>query len=88
MIRFDDLIFFDRDNFSEPKTIIVKDKKFKWIGDSIEIPIHYSNADFSIDCENLIAIPSFIDSHIHFLGLAAKLVGCLLYTSPSPRDRG
>ena len=75
MIRFDDLIFFDRDNFSEPKTIIVKDKKFKWIGDSIEIPIHYSNADFSIDCKNLIAIPSFIDSHIHFLGLAAKLVG-------------
>lgn len=75
MIRFDNLTFFDGDNFTETKTVVIEDGEFKWIGDEIELPIHYSNVESSINSEGLIAIPSFVDSHIHFLGLSARLVG-------------
>ena len=34
-----------------------------------------------IDCEGSYVLPGFIDTHGH-------IGGCLLYTSPSPRDRG
>tara|TARA_Y100000996_G_scaffold237200_2_gene186367 strand:- start:2071 stop:3576 length:1506 start_codon:yes stop_codon:yes gene_type:complete len=75
MIRFDNLTFFDGDKFTESKTVVIDDAEFKWIGDEIELPVHYSNVELSINSEGLIAIPGFVDSHIHFLGLSARLVG-------------
>ena len=75
MIRFDNLIFFNGHDFTEPKTLVIKDDIFKWIGDVNELPIQYCDSPVQIDANGLLAIPSFIDSHIHFLGLAANLQG-------------
>ena len=61
MIRFDNLTFFDGDKFTESKTVVIDDAEFKWIGDEIELPVHYSNVELSINSEGLIAIPGFVD---------------------------
>ena len=36
----------------------------------------------------LVFIPSFLNRTEHFFDLTGSLTFCLLYTSPSPRDRG
>ena len=41
-----------------------------------------------VDGMGMVLAPGFLDSHSHFdQGLEAQPYACLLYTSPSPRDR-
>ena len=61
---------------SSAKAIIVEDNVITNIVDSIE---EYESSDaLFIDVGGRSVVPGFIDAHNHF---------CLLYTSPSPRDR-
>ena len=75
MIRFNNLILFNGADFTEPKSVVVENNIFKWIGDVNKLPQQYCDSTIQIDANGLLAIPSFIDSHIHFLGLAANLQG-------------
>jgi predicted amidohydrolase YtcJ len=75
MIRFNNLILFNGTGFTEPKSVVIENDIFKWIGDVNELPQQYCGSAISIEANGLLAIPSFVDSHIHFLGLAAKLQG-------------
>ena len=61
----------------ESTNVQIKNEKFQKISKNI------SSKEKSIDCSNLLLIPGFVNSHTHI----ADSIGCLLYTSPSPRDR-
>ena len=53
--------------------------------------VHTENAKKVIDAEGKIVAPGFVDLHTHFdsqIYWDPWCTICLLYTSPSPRDRG
>ena len=54
----------------------IKDGKIAYLGDE------NLNAEFKINARDLIVLPGGIDPHVH----VDQPSGCLLYTSPSPRD--
>ena len=79
------------------KTIVVKDGRIAEIRDG------YVGEGKVVDLRDAFVMPGFIDSHVHITGESnpnersealsksatdSAFDGCLLYTSPSPRDRG
>ena len=77
----------------EKQDIGIKDGKIVNIGN-----FEQESKD-TYDAENLTVLPGCIDTQVHFRepgstdtedlnsGSKAAVMGCLLYTSPSPRDR-
>ena len=58
--------------------IAIKDGKISKIGEILDTCVR------EIDAKGKLVTPGWVDVHTHYDGQAT----CLLYTSPSPRDRG
>ena len=61
--------------------IAIKNSRIEIIAKDIE-----SNSKEVIDIQGKYVIPGLIDDQVHFREPGLTHKGCLLYTSPSPRD--
>ena len=68
--------------------VSIRDGKIVKVAKTPNLP----EAEETVDCGGLLAIPGPIDVHVHLrdmeLSYKEDFYTCLLYTSPSPRDRG
>ena len=72
----------NRHRYSNSIDLVFSEDTITYVG-----PHYEGKADKIIDGENLMVMPGLIDIHSH-TSLEPSYKGCLLYTSPSPRDRG
>ena len=63
--------------------ILIKDKRIERVGKDISD----ANAEI-VDVNGKWVMPGIIDDQVHFRQPGYTHKACLLYTSPSPRDRG
>ncbi len=74
-IRFDHLTLFDGERISHGRSVYIEGSHFTEVGVTREVLAHNPTALRVIDGTGFLAIPGFIDSHLHLLGMASYLVG-------------
>ena len=68
------------------EAVVVKGRKITYAG-SMQSALNVAGANAVMkDLKGQTLLPGFIDGWGHFTLIAQNTLGCLLYTSPSPRD--
>lgn len=75
-IRFDNLTLFDGERISRHQSVLIEGRRFGEVSATRNVVSNNSSGTKVIDGTGFLAIPGFIDSHIHLLGMAAYLSGC------------